>query len=432
MRQCGVKIGRRLTDAASRVRDLISDSAISVHGLTPDAVQIALTQGIEMAERRRSLRGSAKATPVSSRQKAAADQGPAADNVLSSARASTFRLSAVQWLWPDRFALGKLGILAGLPDEGKGQIFADIAARVTRGDEWPCEEGRAPKGNVILLSAEDDASDTVVPRLMAAGADLNRIEIVSMVRAEKTDRMFSLITDLPLLRRKIKEVGDVKLLQIDPISAYLGIGKIDSFRTTDVRAVLAPLVELANELKVAIIGIMHFNKKTDVTNALLRISDSLAFGATARHVFAVCDDPENKRKLLIRGKNNLATKDLKALAYNFGVREIGEDLHTHETIRAPHILWHPRHVDVTASEAMQAGTRAPAARDDAKKFLADLLSNGPVAKSEIEDAAKGHGIAERTLFRAKAELNVTARKQHGQHGAWMWQLPERRAITGDD
>ena len=96
------------------------------------------------------------------------------------------------------------------------------------------------------------------------------------------------------------------MLLIDPISAYLGVGKVDSFRTTDVRAVLAPVVELAGQLKVAIVGIMHFNKKIDVTNALLRISDSLTFGATARHVYAVVDDAENKRKLMVRAKNNLA------------------------------------------------------------------------------------------------------------------------------
>ena len=84
--------------------------------------------------------------------------------VLRSARASSFELVALQWLWPGRFALGKLGLLVGLPDEGKGQILADIAARTTRGGEWPCREGGAPKGNVVLLSAEDAPADTVVPR----------------------------------------------------------------------------------------------------------------------------------------------------------------------------------------------------------------------------------------------------------------------------
>jgi putative DNA primase/helicase len=152
-----------------------------------------------------------------------------------------------------------------------------MAAQTTQGGEWPCEEGRAPQGNVVLLSAEDDPSDTIVPRLAAAGADLDR-EIVKMVRGANGSRMFSLVTDVELLRQKVNEVGDVRMILIDPLSAYLGHGKVDSFRTTEVRAVLGPVCELAAELKVAIIGVMHFNKKTDVTNALLRVSDSL--GAT--------------------------------------------------------------------------------------------------------------------------------------------------------
>ena len=130
-----------------------------------------------------------------------------------------------------------------------------------------------------------------------------------MVREEGKDRLFSLISDLEALRQKIENVGDVKLVIIDPISAYLGgVGKIDSFRATDVREVLTPLVTLAAEKKVAIIGVMHFNKKVDVTNALLRISDSLAFGAVARHVYGVIDDPENRRKLLVRAKNNVSAE----------------------------------------------------------------------------------------------------------------------------
>jgi hypothetical protein len=264
--------------------------------------------------------------------------------VFKSSRANTVEMRPLTWLWPDRFAIGKLGLIAGLPDEGKGQIFCDMAARVTRGNVWPCGEGRAPLGNVIHMSAEDDPADTIVPRLTAAGADLSRIELMSMVQDKGKDRMFSLITDLPLLRQKIIEVGDVRMVQIDPISAYLGVGKVDSYRTTDVRAVLAPLVDLALEMRVSIVGIMHFNKKLDVMNALLRISDSLAFGATARHAFAAVDDPHNRRKLFIRGKNNLARKDLKALAYNFGIKEVQDG------IWAPYIDWHLEHVDVTATE----------------------------------------------------------------------------------
>jgi hypothetical protein len=181
---------------------------------------------------------------------------------LVSVRADTVQMIAIEWIWPDRFAVGKLGIIAGLPDVGKGQMLCYIAARVTGADnKWPCEEGIALQGNAILLTAEDDLSDTVVPRLAAAGAELSRIHIVRMVRDGDKKRMFSLVTDLDLLRKKIEEVGDVRTVLIDPVSAYMGVGKFDSYRTTDVRAVLGPLVELAAELHVAVIGIMHFNKK---------------------------------------------------------------------------------------------------------------------------------------------------------------------------
>jgi DNA polymerase len=344
---------------------------------------------------------------------------------LESQRAANVSIVALEWLWPDRFVIGKLGIIAGLPDEGKGLLIADMAARVTRGLAWPCKEGIAPQGNVILLSAEDDPRDTTVPRLIAAGADLDRIEIVAMVRSQNEARMFSLVTDLELLRAKILAMGDVKLVQIDPISAYLGVGKIDSFRTTDVRAVLGPLVNLAAEVETAIAGIMHFNKKTDVTNALLRISDSLAFGAAARHVYAVVNDAENHRKLLVKGKNNLAPQEQKALAFEFDTRKVGVDAKTGKEIWAPYIVWQSEHVDVTATEAMQAAaeSKAPAARDTAKNFLKEMLVDGPVAQTDVEEAARANGIAERTLHRAKADLKIRAVKdgpmKDGQR-TWRW------------
>jgi hypothetical protein len=343
---------------------------------------------------------------------------------LKSMRASTVAIRAIQWIWPGRFAVGKLGLLVGLPDEGKGQILCYVAATITNGGEWPGGEGRAPKGRVILLTAEDDIADTVNPRLLAAGANLNDIEIVRMVQEKGKDRMFNLASDLDLLRKKITEVGDVKMVLIDPVSAYLGVKKMDSFRTTDVRAVLGPVTDLAAEMMIGFLGIMHFNKKVDVTNALLRISDSMAFGATSRHAYAVVDDPENKRKLLVKAKNNLAPRNQKALAYDFGTRNVGSDPQTGQEIWAPYILWHPHHVDVTATEAMRAAneSKSPAARDDAKKFLETFLAEGPKPKTEIEEAADANCISERTLRRAKTDLGVMAKKD-GPDGSWTWRLP---------
>ena len=234
--------------------------------------------------------------------------------------------------------------------------------------------------------------------------------------------------DLDLLRQKIAAVGDVRMVLVDPISAYLGVGKVDSFRTTDVRAVLAPVMDLARELEVAFIGIMHFNKKTDVTNALLRISDSLAFGAAARHVYAVVDDNENNRKVMVKGKNNNAPRDQKALAYTFATKEVATDPETGAPIIAPYIVWEPEHVDVTATEAMAAANegRAPGARDKAIKFLQNELAVGPRAAKELTEMAEANDISKRTLKRAKSELGVITTKD-GSDGGWTWRLPEEVA-----
>lgn len=250
---------------------------------------------------------------------------PGGEAKLESVLASEVEIRAIEWLWDKRFAVGKIGVIAGLPDEGKGQVMYYIAARITRGQTWPIAEGRSRLGNVIILSAEEDFSDSLIPRLMAAGADLDRVRLVQMVREPGEDgqsqkRMFSLVTDLEMLRQKIDEMGDVAAVFIDPISSYLGLNEVDSYRDTDVRAVLGPLKELAEEMRIAIITIMHFNKKADVTNAMLRISNSLAFVGLPRHVYAVVADAENERKLLVRAKNNDApVSDNQTLAFRFKI-----------------------------------------------------------------------------------------------------------------
>ena len=224
-------------------------------------------------------------------------------------------------------------------------------------------------------------------------------------------------------------MGDVRLVTIDPPTAYLGIGKVNSNNITDVRAVLTPLAQLAEELKVAIVCVMHFNKKTDVTDALLRISDSLAFGAVARHVYCVVPDEANERNLFVRAKNNATAKSKdKTLGYHFAEKIVGTDKATGKEIMASYIFWEQKYVDVTATEAMVAASanRSPAAQDAAKVFLIEMLKDGPKPKTEIEEAADANDITERTLRRAKEALNVRAKKD-GANGCWRWHLPTQSA-----
>jgi len=351
---------------------------------------------------------------------------------LESVCAADVEIEDFNWVWPNRFALGKIGLIVGMPEEGKGQLLSDIIARVTRGATWPCNEGTAPLGNVILLSAEDDIKDTITPRLIAPGADLKRVTILKMMREAGKERMFSLISDLYALRLKVLEIGGVILIVIDPVSAYLGIGKIDSFRATDVRAILSPLKQFAEDLEGAILGIMHFNKKTDITNLMLRVSDSLAYTAASRHVYGIIDDPDNHRKLFVRGKNNIARAEQKTLAFSFGEREVGTSKKTGRPVRAPYIVWHPDPVDITATEALRAASecKSPSEIDNAKHFLEALLSNGPVSSNDVKEAAKENGISLSTLRRAKENLGIDVRKdgppnEKGER-TWQWHLPSKK------
>jgi hypothetical protein len=215
------------------------------------------------------------------------------------------------------------------------------------------------------------------------------------------------------------------LVIIDPVSAYLGVGKVDSRSATDVRGTLTPLKNMAEELHITVIGIVHFNKKDDIKSALLRVSDSIAYVAAARHVYAVLDDPEDKNsKLFVKAKNNLA-KDTKALRYGMGVKTVGHDAKLGVDINAPFIVWHPQHIEITANEAMLAGGGRTAKRE-AREFLLERLKAGSVNSDDIIEEAKQEGIAVKTLRRAKKELGVKSRRQGGTNGAWFWELPLKK------
>ena len=361
----------------------------------------------------------------------AGDQTVDQDDELVIATAADLEMCAVDWLWPGRFALGKIGLIAGLPDYGKGQIAAFLAAVVTAAIELPCNEGNAPQGNVIWFNAEDDTRDTILPRLVAAGADPKHVHFVNGTRVDGEGKMFNLVTDLWLLRKTIEHIGNVVLVIIDPMSAYLGVGKVDSRSASDVRGMLTPLKQLTEELHIAVIGVAHFNKKDDIKSALLRVSDSIAYVAAARHVYAVLDDPEDKNsKLFVKAKNNLAP-DNKALRYGFGVKTVGHDAKLGKEISAPYIVWHTQHIEITANEAMAAAGGHTAKRE-ATDFLRERLGTGPGYADEVIEEAEQNGINQKTLKRAKKDLGIRSRKETGKLGGkWIWELPTAQWVKKD-
>jgi putative DNA primase/helicase len=325
----------------------------------------------------------------------------------------------VEWLWPGRVALGKLTLIAGEAGLGKSQLSIAMAAAVTTGGEWPCREGRASQGNVVILSAEDGAADTVVPRLIAAGADRARVELVSAVRDGKSRRAFDLSADLALLGKKISEIGDVKLIIIDPISSYLG-PKVDSHVNAAVRGVLEPVSEMAARLRIAIVAITHPPKGTGTT-AINRFIGSIAFVAAARAAFMVTRDADNQnRRLFLPVKNNLAPLG-KGLAFCLEQRIVGEP---GNGIVASSVAWESEPVTITADQALAAtdgNFEQHSAQHEAEDFLRENLKESAKAK-DMEEHARAVGISQRTLARARKKLSVIAEKD-GMEGGWKWRLP---------
>ncbi len=328
---------------------------------------------------------------------------------------------AVNWLWPQRIAIGKLTVVAGDPGLGKSFLSLDLAARVSRGCRWPDGSGEAPLGSVVLLSAEDDLADTIRPRLDAAGADVARIHALAAVHGRDQHgeyrRGFDLSRDVARLEEVIAELGDCRLLVVDPISAYLGATKGND--NVEVRGVLAPLSELAGRLGVAVVAVSHLRKGEGP--AMYRTMGSMAFVAAARAAFAVCrdqDDQAGRRRLMLPVKNNLGN-DETGLAYRLAAAEPGD---------TPHVLWEPAPVSTKADDALARpqGRRGPKpdAQAKAELFLRKQLADAPQPAAELtEQAWLVHGITERALRRARKALGVVAYRETVP-GPWWWKLPE--------
>jgi hypothetical protein len=335
-------------------------------------------------------------------------------------------MKPINWLWPKRIARGKVHLAAGNPGLGKSQVTASIAAAVSTGGSWPDAQTQCTPGNVLFLSAEDDPADTMRPRLEAVNADLKRVFFVKSVLAGYTGegkeihRGFCLAQDLQALARAMRDIGNVSLVVLDPISAYLG--DVDSHRNAEVRALLAPLSELAAESEAAIVAISHLNK-TAGTEALMRITGSLAFVAAARSAYLVAQDPEDKnRRLFLPLKNNLA-EDTSGLAF----RITGVELQSpHGLIQTSRVAWEPGSILMTADEAIR--TQDPEQRSalrEAGEWLEELLEN-PMPAAEVLRRARKEGIAEKTLRRAAETLKVV--RQKSGKGGWVWSL----RIPGQD
>lgn len=331
--------------------------------------------------------------------------------------AASLTPSPVSWLWPGWLAQGKLHILAGAPGQGKTTLALSLAATITTGGCWP-DGTRSPNGNVVIWSGEDDPADTLLPRLLAMGADPHCIHFITGARVGNEVVPFDPARDMTQLLAKAEQIGDVRLLIVDPIvSAVTG----DSHKNTEVRRAMQPLVDLGAALGCAVLGISHFSKGGAGSDPASRVVGSVAFTAVARVVLVaakVQGEGGEDRRILARGKSNIGADDGGFEYYISQAEPISG-------IRASMITWGPQ-LSGSARELLAepaADDQPRSAIDAAIEFLKGVLDGGHTPAKAVEDRAAEAGISRASLRRASERLYVI--KSKGMGGTWYWSLPRQ-------
>ena len=268
-----------------------------------------------------------------------------------------------------------------------------------------------------MLMAEDDARDTVIPRLVVAGADLSRIHLLDINEANNGGRPFNLSSDAQVLEQKIRLFGDVRLIVIDPITAFLK-------STAAQRAAAASLQMLAKNSGAAVVAVSHL-AKTARTNALAQVTGSIGLVAVARAVFIVAEEKGTDRRLFLPAKNNLASAG-GGLAYRTQTKA------TSSGIGSSAVVWDSAPVLVSVNDALAsvAGqTKLEPALADAEDFLRLVLSTRPMPAKTVKSEANDAGVSGASLRRAARGLGVKKRRIGGiaESGHWIWELPHRSA-----
>ena len=334
-------------------------------------------------------------------------------------RGDTVKLEAINWIWPNWLAAGKLHILAGQAETGKTTIAIAIAATISSGGLFP-DGVRAPVGDTLVWSGEDDFQDTILPRFIANGGIRERIHLVKGRYDENCVlQPFDPAWDIDALVLAAKGLPDLRLIMIDPVvSAVPG----DSHKNAEVRRGMQPLVQLGEQASAAILGITHLSKGTAGRDPIERITGSLAFAALPRLIWGTAKSPEPARQSrLVRVKSNIGPG-----GGGFEYCLIQTEVDEARGLTAQAIQWG----EILAGSAKSLiaeleGTDDPArasALDAAKAWLVEMLGTGTVRVPFIEEMAKEKGHAWPTVLRAKTALGVASLRQ-GSEG-WAWQMPK--------
>ncbi|MEW6438017.1 MAG: AAA family ATPase [Pseudomonadota bacterium] len=334
------------------------------------------------------------------------------------------------WIWKYFLARGKIHLLAGPMQSGKSNIAFSLAAILSKGGEWP-DKTKADAANTIIWSGEDDDGDTIVPRLIAAGADLSRIFIISEVSADGTKRLFDPSTDLAKVAQVIDRLdGGAALVIIDPFVSALEHKK-NSHNNAEARQGLQHVKNFVEKTNCAVLGIHHFSKGTQGQDALERVTGSIAFSALARMVFVTAikmdEEEEGPPRSFVRAKSSIGqTGD--GFGYNLLPTILQES-----NVETVYVEWQGA-IKGDAQTLIDKAERKPESkkrdapeRKKATSFLMSVLKGGAMKSEDLKAKAEAANFSWETMKDAIGELKsagaVNSKKEPGvKHGKWWYAL----------
>ncbi|MGN8888631.1 AAA family ATPase [Blautia sp. HCP28S3_G10] len=329
----------------------------------------------------------------------------------------TVEVEQIEWLLYPFIPFGKVTIIQGDPGEGKTTMVLQIIAKLTRGEPILLKQQSQKEAqkdskenlkqkvlsqdnpiqpvNVIYQTAEDGLGDTIKPRLLAAGADCSRVQVID--DREQPLTMLDVRLEEAIMQTK------ARMVVLDPIQGFLGTD-VDMHRANEIRPLMKRVAVLAEKYHCAIILIGHMNKNSNGKSSYRGLG-SIDFQAAARSVLIVGrlkDEPETR--VMCHVKSSLAPEG-KSVAFRLdketGFQWIGE-------------------YDISADDLLSGDARGQKSRI-AKEFLLDILADGGMAQKKIEEEASKQGIKKKTLRNAKQELEIDSIKRGNQ---WFWILSE--------
>lgn len=333
--------------------------------------------------------------------------------------ASTIKPRRTRWLWEGRMPEGMIALLVGREGLGKSTITWWLVSRLTKG-ELPGEFFGQPK-SVIVAATEDGWAEVIVPRLLAAEADMARIYRVDVVTNGEGVSEVILPADIADVERSAMAL-DVVLLVLDPLISRLG--QLDTHRDAEVRQALEPLGKAGSRAGFATLGIIHPNKG-NASNLLDTIMGSRAFSAFSRSVSIVMPDPEvSARRLFGTPKNNLGG-DMPTLTYSIESRFVGIDDRDQTPIYGSYVVWGEESTTTIADAHADARDGGHTLIAEAMELLRGLLDDngGCVTTKQALSASRKAGLSDATLYRAKQRLGLKAESQGGFPRTNTWTDP---------